>query len=104
MQKLNFKTTEAKAINAEVFLLRYWSSYRFCEKSADCYESKIMTHEKREEEGGSAVTDSVWQGPAPDQHDVQLRVAARVSARLARELYPCAWCSVKGCKQYKSVV
>lgn len=35
-----------------------------------------MIHEKREEEGGSAVRASAWQGPAPDQHDVQLRVAA----------------------------
>lgn len=57
-----------------------------------------MIHEKREEEGGSAVRASVWQGPAPDQHDVQLRVAARVSARLARKLYLCAWYNVKGCK------
>lgn len=57
-----------------------------------------MIHEKREEEGGSAVRASVWQEPAPDQHDVQLRVAARVSTSLARELCLCAWCSIKGCK------
>lgn len=58
-----------------------------------------MIHKKREEEGGSAVRASVWQRLAPDQHDVQLRVAARVSARLGRELWLCAWCSIKGCKQ-----
>ena len=37
--------------------MRSWSSFRFCEKLADCYESKIMIYRKREEEGGSAATD-----------------------------------------------
>lgn len=57
-----------------------------------------MIHRKREEEGGSAVTDSVWQGPAPDLHGVRPRRGARVSARLARELHSCAWCGIRGCK------
>lgn len=68
MQKLNFETTEAKAIKAEALLFELMELLWI--KSADCYEGKIVIHRKREAEGGSAATCSVWQGPAHDQHDV----------------------------------